>query len=244
MSGRPFWFGRICPLMYQLPQPAQLGLPPPRTTDGAKGANVKEKAVPTTKHTIWNWGHYEHITTQQSQPLIKVATKPKQVQISNPMISAEASCLTTRTQVQERSMRSSFKMVANLVWLWSGGCMHSSDRCASCSSREAAKAPGSVLPFGVEVWEQNWRWIVSPKVSLFATLVSVFLAVFDHILFCIYFMFVQIISMVLGDTLFNYRTQVSLGSDLWVRLSFTDSLSYLVQTKLMWLWVMKIRTQY
>ena len=62
--------------------------------------------------------------------------------------------------------------------------------------------------------------------SLFATLVSVFLAVFYHILFCIYLMFVQIISMVLGDTLFNYRTQVSLGSDLWVRLSLTDSLTH------------------
>ena len=41
-----------------------------------------------------------------------------------------------------------------------------------------------------------------------------------------------------------YWTQVSLGSDLWVRLSFTDWVQHLVQTKLMWLWLMKIQTQY
>ena len=40
-----------------------------------------------------------------------------------------------------------------------------------------------------------------------------------------------------------YRTQVSLGSDLWVRFSETESI--FVQTKLMtmWFWLMKIKTQ-
>ena len=41
-----------------------------------------------------------------------------------------------------------------------------------------------------------------------------------------------------------YRTQVSLGSDLWVRFSLTDWLGELLQTKLMWLWLMNIQTQY
>ena len=41
-----------------------------------------------------------------------------------------------------------------------------------------------------------------------------------------------------------YRTQVSLGSGLWVPVSVCTSLQELCETLLMWLWLMMIPTQY
>ena len=44
--------------------------------------------------------------------------------------------------------------------------------------------------------------------------------------------------------LHNYRSQVSLGSGLWVPVSLTPSVQHLFETSLMWLWLMMIPTQY
>ena len=96
---------------------------------------------------------------------------------------------------------------------------------AIATIRGAAQIPGLLLP----QWNGPLRHIISRPSSSWELLNFIYIGWGPlEICVCLHF----------------YRTQVSLGSGLWIPVSLTSYIQHLFETLLVWLWLMMIPTQY